>query len=342
MKNKTIYLIIATIFIVLIIILLMFGCENRKTISLDFGDGTVKKIKVKANEEIDLEKPMKDGYTFLYYVDEYGVVCTDKLKVINSKKLYAKWIKSDKKTSNVSFNVDGKIETIKIENNTKIEFIKEPVKDGFIFAGWKLNDKIVLKNTNVLEDMELEANWIPKNRGISRIEVDGEYYYVETDKQIILPTNPIKDGYAFKGWYLEDGTQITDKTIVTDDIKLIPKFVSKYTCPSNCLQNEDLKTCTKTTEISLSKTYSCSDGYSLRNDKCINFSKKYPAESINESPFWKCNGNDYGFDYEEAGGADRMCAPVTNPKIVTGCKSGYEKKDNKCVKIETIKCTENK
>lgn len=68
-----------------------------------------------------------------------------------------------------------KIETIKIENNTKIKFIKEQVKDEFIFASWKLNNKIVLK----------------------------------------------------------------------------------YTCPPNCLQNEDLKTCTKTTEISLSKTYSC-------------------------------------------------------------------------------------
>ncbi|MCI6626696.1 MAG: InlB B-repeat-containing protein [Tenericutes bacterium] len=43
-------------------------------------------------------------------------------------------MKNDKKTSSVSFNIDGKIETIKIENNTKIKFIKEPVKDGFIFA----------------------------------------------------------------------------------------------------------------------------------------------------------------------------------------------------------------
>ena len=43
-------------------------------------------------------------------------------------------MKNDTKTSSVSFNIDGKIETIKIENNTKIKFIKEPVKDGFIFA----------------------------------------------------------------------------------------------------------------------------------------------------------------------------------------------------------------
>lgn len=88
-------------------------------------------------------------------------------------------MKNDKKTSSVSFNIDGKIETIKIENNTKIKFIKEPVKDVFIFDSWKLNNKIVLK----------------------------------------------------------------------------------HTCPPNCLQNEDLKTCTKITEISLSKTYSCNDEY---------------------------------------------------------------------------------
>lgn len=72
-------------------------------------------------------------------------------------------MKNDKKTSSVSFNIDGKI-----ENNTKIQFIKEPVKNGFFFGSWKLNNKIVLK----------------------------------------------------------------------------------HTCPPNCLQNEDLKTCTKTTEIS--------------------------------------------------------------------------------------------
>ena len=43
-----------------------------------------------------------------------------------------------------------------------------------------------------------------------------------------------------------------------------------------------------------------------------------------------------GYDDVEAGGAVRMCAPVTNSKIVAECNRGYEKKDNKCVKIETI------
>lgn len=60
------------------------------------------------------------------------------------------------------------------------------------------------------------------------------------------------------------------------------------------------------------------------------------------SSFWKFNGSDYGYDDVEAGGAVRMCVPVANSKIVTECNSWYEKKDNKCVKIETIKCTENK
>ncbi len=81
--------------------------------------------------------PTKSGYTFGGWYVEAGLVTpyvfTD--VVNNSFTLYAKWIES---TPMVSFNTDGgsAVTSVTVNNNVVIARPADPVKSGFLFAGW--------------------------------------------------------------------------------------------------------------------------------------------------------------------------------------------------------------
>ncbi|MBM7453203.1 hypothetical protein JN09_000525 [Acholeplasma morum] len=100
----------------------------------------------------------------------------------------------------ITFDTSGGslIDPIELKANEKITLPKDPIKDGYTFAGW--NQEIELMP---LKDIVLKAIWEPKTYTIT-FDSDGgsevnsiEALYLSDIK---IPTHPTKDGYRFKTW----------------------------------------------------------------------------------------------------------------------------------------------
>ena len=76
--------------------------------------------------------------------------------------------------------------------------------------------KISMKNTISLQD-KLIVNYIINGEEKSKIVKFGE--------KIEMPEAPKLDGYLFEGWILEDGTEYNLDEEITEDAKIIPKYV---------------------------------------------------------------------------------------------------------------------
>lgn len=141
--------------------------------------------------------------------------------------------------------------------------------------------------------------------GISSIE----NIIIEEGKNIILPANPKKDGYLFKGFIDSKGNIITKDTIVSNDMTLKAVFVKPYTCPS---------------------------GYTLKNGKCLSSNK---CHATNSNGTWKCNSKtDYMYSQEDGvGGAFMWCVKTTSATSSKVCPSGYTKDGNTCKKNTNYK-----
>ena len=94
-----------------------------------------------------------------------------------------------------------------------------PTKEGYSFEGWLLPDgTVVTEATEITEIMTITAKWKAKTYTITLSDgVDST-----TDKTKVVTYDstygeleiPEKGGYRFKGWKLEDGTDITSDSIV--------------------------------------------------------------------------------------------------------------------------------
>lgn len=80
-----------------------------------------------------------------------------------------------------------------IEKNGTVTEPKDPIKDGYIFAGWYYNDKLYDFSTPVTKDMKLEAKWVSPS-DITGIELEqkeltlkpGQTYKIDAN---LLPGN---------------------------------------------------------------------------------------------------------------------------------------------------------
>lgn len=108
------------------------------------------------------------------------------------------------------------------ENGSTIT-LKAPKKDGWTFAGWRLNGAEAVKDSSFVMstgDVEFEATWVLTDYTITYFLEDGkledgctnpETYTIETGT--ITLNKPYRDGYYFDGWLLEDGTTTRSNTI---------------------------------------------------------------------------------------------------------------------------------
>lgn len=195
--------------------------------------------------EIKLEKEAiiyKDGCQFNgWYLDKD---CTQPITNIpvgstEDYTLYAGWKEKENK---IEYILNGGVNNPEnpssfTESNRKIEF-KDPSKDGFTFDGWYLDEALNIPYTGEIPEsytgtVYLYAGWKnPPTRNIS-YELDGgtnntlnPSSYVSGEKEITLQ-NPQKNGYIFKGWYLDpEFTQPITKitTDYNEDITLYAKF----------------------------------------------------------------------------------------------------------------------
>ena len=138
--------------------------------------------------------------------------------------------KDIKEAITVTFDTKGgsKIDSITISKDTELTLPKEPTRDGYVFKGWVDKNETPIYNKVLLaEDTTLYAVWEKDatnnkititfdTRGGSKIES----ITISKDTELVLPKEPTRDGYVFKGWIDKNETPIYNKVLLAEDTTL--------------------------------------------------------------------------------------------------------------------------
>lgn len=194
---------------------------------------------VVGNSEIELPKPQREGYEFKGWYDENGDYI-DKFDtysrcIIESITLHARWRRN---AFTVTFDTDGGSSIPPVTNIAEYSSIKkpkDPVKKGYVFAGWKCVlpknhgwGEIFSDNT-ITTDITLKAKWTKNNAKIEkRSSVDIGYTYklllisnasvkkvkwTSSNKKILKVTKKKKNSVTVEG--LKNKKKATLKAVVT-------------------------------------------------------------------------------------------------------------------------------
>lgn len=139
----------------------------------------------------------------------------------------------------VIFNIDGKETIVNINKGNKVETIEEPKKEGYTFDGWYLGEEKYDFNKEVTSDLTLVAKWTKNNvqeepetpvktkTYIVKFNTDSESIIndlkVKKNDKVTKPSDPVKNGYKFLGWYL-NGKLYDFSAKVTKSITLTAKW----------------------------------------------------------------------------------------------------------------------
>jgi len=129
-----------------------------------------------------------------------------------------------------------------INRNGRISKPEDPVKIGYFFEGWEVNGQLYDFNTPVTNDVILTARWkddgkTPKVTIIFDTNGGSKIEPFNITKNTILnpPLNPTKNGYVFKGWYLNNKLFDFNK-LIKKNITLKAKW-GKSTTANNSNKN---------------------------------------------------------------------------------------------------------
>ena len=81
--------------------------------------------------------------------------------------------KEEVNSYSVTFIVDEKVEVVKVGESEKVSKPSDPVKEGFIFSGWFIEDNLYDFNEEVTKDISLTARF---DNVITKIEAETESY----------------------------------------------------------------------------------------------------------------------------------------------------------------------
>lgn len=155
--------------------------------------------------------------------------------VSKSITLYAKWINNGsctrKHTIIFESNGGSSVENqVVMDENVAVK-PKDPVKTCYDFGGWYTDSNLTHYynfNTPVVKDIVLYAKWINNNTCVKKYTVsfdsNGGNYIENVEviegKMVTRPSNPVRSGYIFKGWYY-NGYEFNFKTKINHDYNLV-------------------------------------------------------------------------------------------------------------------------
>lgn len=178
--------------------------------------------------------PVKEGYTFLgWYKDDNGELKEafdfEKETITKSLTLYAKW---KAQTYTITFISNGGT-AIDYQIVAFRECATRPVspeKKGYVFAGWykdeELQHEFDFVNTMIVKDYCLYARWEEESSEENTFIVyfnskDGSYvpnlYNVLSGSKIKKPSDPVRIGYTFLGWYKDTQGALTEEFNFEED-----------------------------------------------------------------------------------------------------------------------------
>ena len=211
---------------------------------------------------------------------------------------------NNNKKFTIEFDTQGGniFESIEVKKGETLPTIKEPIKEGYIFVGWFYNDILFDFNTKIEEDIKLVARWEQK-------KIDTEVYVVKFDTQggntianqivekgnkVVKPTNPTKEGYIFKGWYVELEEFDFDEKI-SSDLTIVAKWEQEEKNSS-----QSTKPSSTSNVNNYTVTFNSNGGSNVPN-QTIEEGKKAtkPSNPTREGynfSVWLLNGNIYDFN----------------------------------------------
>ena len=206
-----------------------------------------------AGDKIELPALERTGYTFLgwevkvipsddvaNYADadaEKTLVEAGKYTITEGGAIFTAQWKIN--TYNVTFDSNGgsAVESQQVDYRAKVTKPAEPTREGYHFMGWFNGDKEwnFDEDTMGAGDMTLTAKWEINEYTVSFDSKGG----TKVDSQIVKhgdtadkPSNPRRNGYVFKGWYL-DGQKFDFSTPITGDTTLTARWATKTSGGSN-------------------------------------------------------------------------------------------------------------
>ena len=169
MSKKKLIITISSIVIVISVLAaiaaILVITNNRKytvTFNSDGGTTIEEQIVKKGDKVSEPKEPTKKGYKFISWTYKNKTYDFSS-EVISDIELKAKWYKETEEVKEyiVKFKTDGgtTIENQIVEEGKKVIKPEDPAKEGYKFKDWCLNDKTYDFETEVTEDIELEAKW---------------------------------------------------------------------------------------------------------------------------------------------------------------------------------------
>ena len=224
------------------------------TITFDSNGGSdVEEIIIGDGSAADMPTdPTRDGYTFDgWYLDSEFTQAYDwDSAVTSSFTLYAKWIQ----IFTITFDSNGgtPVADSDVEGGSSATIPSSPSRSGYTFQGWYSDSELTQTydwDSAVTSDLTLYAKWKSVSSGSGggsgggsstvtytvRFETNGgssvSSIKVEKGKVAVKPTDPVKDGSRFDGWYTDSElTQPYDwSSKVTKSITLYAKWVQFFT-----------------------------------------------------------------------------------------------------------------
>jgi len=214
-------------------------------ISFDSQGGTTfEPIEVLENSKIGtLPTPKKVGFTFLGWFTEPNGLGTNVTAntIYNFKDNLTLYAYYEPVYYSIVFNTNGgsPINTITGIYNEDITWPSDPIKIGYYFQGWYTDaacTKIFLPIAKMpSENLILYAKWEIKSDIKITFETNGGEKLAPlenlTYKDILNLPTPIRNGYKFVGWYLDESLTIsfTSSTVPAEDTHLYAKWIATYT-----------------------------------------------------------------------------------------------------------------
>lgn len=222
-KNKK-FLIVFSIIVILIIALVIFLCLfNRETKELKENNYT--SYLISENEAL-LEIEFKESY---YECTKRGKVsvCSDVISEVTNVEILV--------------DIDVNLDNLDLEN-TIINFVNTlldndvEISDLIITSNYEFKDEFVAK---LKEKINGDINiYLDYQKNIDDFNTEENYYTITFDTaggssidsivvkendMITKPDNPIKEGYTFLGWYIDD-EEFNFEDLVKSDLTLVAKW----------------------------------------------------------------------------------------------------------------------
>ena len=267
-KVKDIIIIIVLFIACLVVGYLISTMEDRSyRVSFDTNGGSsMSSIQLEKGTKISsIQKPTRDGYTFLYWeVDNKPV--DDDFVIKKNIKLVAVWQKNEEDNTEKMYTVmfdsngGGDVYSEKVEEGLTVDKPANPVRDGYTFKGWMLDGVLFDFNTVITKDITLKASWekvesvtpneptpspvtnpnpspAPVKTFTVTFDSNGgssvSSQSVKEGGKVTKPSNPTRSGYTFNGWTLNGNTYNFDSK-VTQNITLKAVWTKVVTTTQVC------------------------------------------------------------------------------------------------------------